>query len=213
MSRTITISLAALTLFSYVAADSETTLIVPFADPQPISADLLGVDAANGRTTWRLHQGAFTGTWTDPQGSFPGTATLVEGADYASFTYAVSVPPDPEDPADGNFVIGGECSFSGTIEVCVVGQSAADGVATQTQTDTIQPFGLQIAATGAGTASTPAATGGAQSGSTPAATGGAQSGSTASAGAPSSTNISSAARTSISALGALAGLLLACRLL
>ncbi|KAF7363958.1 hypothetical protein MSAN_01054100 [Mycena sanguinolenta] len=201
MSRTIAISLAAATLFSCVAADSETTLIVPFADPQPISADLLGVDTANGRTTWQLHQGAFTGTWTDPQGSFPGTATLVEGADYASFTYAVSVPPDPEDPADGNFVIGGECSFSGSIEVCVVGQSVADGATTQTQTDTIQPFGLQIAATGAAAGSTPAATGGAQSGSTP------------SAAAPSSTHASSAARTSISALAALVGLSLASGLL
>ncbi|KAJ7264941.1 hypothetical protein B0H12DRAFT_215994 [Mycena haematopus] len=193
MSRTIAFSLTAIALFSY----SETTLIVPFADPQPISADILGVDAANGRTTWQLRQGAFTGTWTDPQGSFPGTATLVEGADYASFTYAV------EDPEAGNFVVGGECSFSGNIEVCVVGQSVASQATTQTETDTIQPFGLQIAATGVPAGSNPTGSGGAQSGSTP------------SGAAPSSTQPSSAPRMSISALGALLALVtsLGCRFL
>ncbi|KAF8205596.1 hypothetical protein K438DRAFT_1818083 [Mycena galopus ATCC 62051] len=195
MPRIFAIS-ATIALFSYVAADSETTLIVPFADPQPISADILGIDTANGRTTWELHQGAFTGTWTDPQGSFPGTATLVEGADYASFTYAV----EDSDPMDANFVIGGECSFAGGVEVCVVAQSAAGQVATQTETDTVTPFGLQIAATGAPGSSPSGA---------PATSGGAQSGSTPSGSAPKSTHTGSSTRASASGLSVLAGLLLA----
>ncbi|KAF7337903.1 hypothetical protein MVEN_02013500 [Mycena venus] len=142
MSRIFAVSLAVIALSSYVAADAgETTIIVPFGDPQAISADILGVDS-KGRTTWQLRQGAYTGTWTDPQGSFPGTATLVEGADYASYTYAVK-------DGEGDFMVAGECSIgAGNVEVCVGVQSAGTEIGTVTETDTVTPFGVQVAATG-----------------------------------------------------------------
>nr|GAT58131.1 predicted protein [Mycena chlorophos] len=111
MSPLLSLVLAAFAL-TYVAAD-ETTLVVPFVDPQAISAKVVGVDTANTRTTYELFQGAYTGTWSDPEGSFPGTATLVEGADYASFTYVVN------DPEDGSFTIGGVCSLGNGQEASI----------------------------------------------------------------------------------------------
>ncbi|KAJ7461630.1 hypothetical protein FB451DRAFT_1497688 [Mycena latifolia] len=128
-------------------ADTETSLIVPFGDPQAISADLLGVDAAQGRTTWALRQGTYTGTWTNPQGSFPATATLVEGADYASFTYAVPAGPDPGDVA---FTVGGECTLdrAAGVAVCV---AAGEGT-TVTETDSVTAFGVEIASAVTGAA-------------------------------------------------------------
>ncbi|KAJ6531580.1 hypothetical protein DFH09DRAFT_824744, partial [Mycena vulgaris] len=120
---------------------AETSLIVPLVDPQPISAEVLGVDAALDRTTWVLHQGAFTGTWTDPQGDFPGTATLIEGSDYASLTYLL--------PAEGTTVaLGAECSIKDSQLICV----GAEGGTTLTDTETATPFGIQGGATLAGAA-------------------------------------------------------------
>ncbi|KAJ7824691.1 hypothetical protein B0H13DRAFT_2123586, partial [Mycena leptocephala] len=132
-----------------------------------------------------------------PQGSFPGTATLIEGADYASFTYSVAAP-------EGTFAVGGECSIKDGVEVCVAAEDGEDGTATVTNTDTATPFGLQIAATGApagGASPTSAPSGGANSGSTPAASG------------TASVQSGSAVRTSASSIGALAGLLFAYHLL
>ena len=40
---------------------AQTALFVPGFDPQPISADVVGV-GADGRTTYLLHPGAATGT-------------------------------------------------------------------------------------------------------------------------------------------------------
>ncbi|KAJ7461622.1 hypothetical protein FB451DRAFT_1404853 [Mycena latifolia] len=149
MSRLLVLSFA---LVQYATADTETSLIVPFADPQAISADVLGVDATQGRTTWALHQGAYTGTWTDPQGSFPATATLVEGADYASFTYAVPAGPDAGDVV---FTLGGKCMLdrATSVAVCV---AAGEGT-TVTETDSVMAFGVEI--TSAVTGATGACTG------------------------------------------------------
>lgn len=99
------------------SALAQTSLFIPGFDPQPISADILGVDA-QGRTTWALHQGAMTGTFSE--GGIPGTATLVEGANDVSFTY---VPPD------GSFTMGRECSLSGNLAICsatVSGQAVTE---------------------------------------------------------------------------------------
>ncbi|KAJ7685660.1 hypothetical protein DFH06DRAFT_1159083 [Mycena polygramma] len=196
MTRILALSLAVAAL-SYVAADSETSVIVPFADPQPISADILGVDA-QGRTTWQLHQGAFTGTWTDPQGSFPGTATLVEGADYASYTYSVAAP-------EGTFVLGGVCSLNAGVQICVdvVDASDAGGLVTATQTQTAVPFGLEI---GAGATGAPSAGSG---GSSAAPSGKPNGSSSPAASAPSSTSTGASSRTTASGIAALAGLLIA----
>ncbi|KAJ6531585.1 hypothetical protein DFH09DRAFT_137079 [Mycena vulgaris] len=193
MSRIFAFSLAALCL-NYVAA--ETTLIVPFADPQPISGDVLGVDTALGRTTWALHQGAFTGTWTDPQGSFPGTATLIEGSDYASFTYVVA-------DMEGTITAGGECSLKDGQQICV---AAADGV-TVTATESATPFGIEGGSTLAGAAQvTPAPSGsGSNSGGSAIPASGSES------SAPSSTQPSASIQVcaSASALGVLVALFMA----
>ncbi|KAG6915329.1 hypothetical protein DXG01_012101, partial [Tephrocybe rancida] len=111
-----------------------TSLYIPGFDPQPVSADILGVDG-QGRTTWALHQGALTGTFDEA--SFPGTATLVEGADVVSFTYA--------DPG-GAFTVGRECSLSGGLAIC----SATLSGEAVTETETASPFVVQV-----GTAAAP----------------------------------------------------------
>ncbi|KAJ7706951.1 hypothetical protein B0H17DRAFT_1034924 [Mycena rosella] len=193
MTRILALSLLSLALHYAAAADTETSIIVPFGDPQAISADILGVDAKLGRTTWALRQGAYTGTWTDPQGSFPGTATLVEGADYASFTYAVA-PPD-------GFTVGGECSLKDGLAVCV---AAGEGT-TVTETDSVTAFGVEIAQTAAPPVPSGSGNSGAggASGTPPSGTG---------SGAPSSTQPSSSIRIRASTLGALVGLFMACRL-
>lgn len=54
----------------HIAALAQTSLFIPGFDPQPISADILGVDA-QGRTTWALHKGAPTDTFDDS--GFVGT--------------------------------------------------------------------------------------------------------------------------------------------
>ncbi|KAF7295616.1 hypothetical protein MIND_01101700 [Mycena indigotica] len=135
MTRVFALSLAAVAVVCAVA--DETTLVVPFVDPQAISAKVIGVDAGQARTTYELAQGAYTGTWTDPQGSFPGTATLVEGADYASFTYVVN-------DREGSFTAGGVCNFANGQETCVAVEADSAGPVTVTHTDAARPFGLQI---------------------------------------------------------------------
>ncbi|KAJ7286410.1 hypothetical protein C8J57DRAFT_1287569 [Mycena rebaudengoi] len=180
MSRIFAVALVALNLRHVVA---QTSLVIPFLDFQPISADLLGIDASKTRTTWALRQGEYTGIFTDPQGSFPGTATLVEGADYASYTYAVTI--------DGQAItLGGECSLVSGSAICVMG---ADGT---TVTDTQKASAILIEA-GTTAAAAAAQITGSDSGSAPPA---------------QSSPPSSSVRTSVSAFSASAALILACLL-
>ncbi|KAJ7154249.1 hypothetical protein C8R46DRAFT_1197191 [Mycena filopes] len=168
---------------------------MPFADPQPISANILGVDTVLGRTTWELHQGALTGTWSgNLVRDFPGTATLVEGSDYASMTYAVTA-------GDKAAAVGGACSLGAGHALCVGTQSGGDGGAT-TYTETDSAFGVQIAAATNAPAA-PSSPGGTNTGSNSG-----LSASSLSHGAPSPTQSNSAAGLGLS-FGALAGLFLA----
>ncbi|KAF9469414.1 hypothetical protein BDZ94DRAFT_1303886 [Collybia nuda] len=128
--------LALVTLFASSAL-AQTSLYIPGFDPQPISADILGVDA-QGRTTWALHQGARTGTFDDS--GFIGTATLVEGPNDVSFTFAA-----PE------FTMGIGCSLSGDVAVCSTGTGAEAAVATET----ISRILVQAGTTAAAAAQTP----------------------------------------------------------
>ncbi|KAF9479268.1 hypothetical protein BDN70DRAFT_784243, partial [Pholiota conissans] len=105
-----------------------TSLYIPGFDPQPVSADVIGVDGA-GRTTWAIHRGSATGTDTGLD-NFLGTATLVEGAQDASLTYA---------NADAQFTIGMQCTFSeSTLAVCTI--EAQGSTATQTEFISRQPI-------------------------------------------------------------------------
>jgi len=109
---------------------AQTSLFIPGFDPQPISADILGVES--GRTTWALHKGAVTGTFDDS--GFIGTATLVEGPNDASFTYA--------DEA-GGLTLGTECSLSGDLAIC----SATVSGNIVTETETADRFAIQAGTT------------------------------------------------------------------
>ncbi|KAG5644044.1 hypothetical protein DXG03_009196 [Asterophora parasitica] len=140
------------------SALAQTSLFIPGFDPQPISADILGVDG-QGRTTWALHQGAVTNS--AQEGSFPGTgksnnlvgplATLVEGANDVSFTY---VPPN------NAFTLGQQCSLSGGLAIC----SATISGQVVTETETANPILVQVGttaplSTATGTAAASTATG------------------------------------------------------
>ncbi|KAJ7461646.1 hypothetical protein FB451DRAFT_1181369 [Mycena latifolia] len=194
----LSVSLAALTLrlLRIPDAAAETSLVVPLVGDQPISAEVLGVDTALGRTTWVLHQGAFTGTWTDPQGSFPGTATLIEGSDYASLTYLLP-NPDATGTEATTFTLGAECAIKPDGQmVCV---EAEEGQ-TFTTTEVAKAFGIEGGATLAPASATSAPGSGASPTSAPS--------------TPSNTQPSSSRRVqaSASALSALVALLAALHL-
>ncbi|KAK7038191.1 hypothetical protein R3P38DRAFT_2904913 [Favolaschia claudopus] len=204
------LSLVASVLRYSAAADpAETSVYVPFIDAQPISADIIGIDEALGRTTYALHQGAKTGTWADQQDNMPGTATLIEGSDFASLAYNVA------DPKFGTMTFGGACSIQGGSAVCVEAQEGGfEGATTFTETESVVPFGLQIAPTQNGFPANSDAFSSSGSGAGPRETsGGVRSGSTASSIAPASTQSSSCARISPSAVenvGALLAFSLLC---
>jgi hypothetical protein len=67
-------------------------------------------------------------------------ATLVEAADYASFTYVVN------DPAEGSFTTGGVCSLGNGQETCVGVEEDTEGAVTATITNSAVSLGLEIAA-------------------------------------------------------------------
>ncbi|KAG6843809.1 hypothetical protein H0H93_016956 [Arthromyces matolae] len=170
-----------------VVVIAQTSLYIPGFDPQPISADILGVDG-QGRTTWAVHQGALTGTFDEV--NFPGTATLVEGGNDAYLTYANS-----------EFTMGMDCNLSGGIAIC----SATVSGEPVTETDTIAYITVQGGTTYTGApaeTSAPAASTGVSSASTPVSTpsGSAAQTSENTSSAPSPTQSSGASATLPSSL-------------
>ncbi|KAG7092914.1 hypothetical protein E1B28_009219 [Marasmius oreades] len=119
-------------------AVGQTSLWIPGFDEQALSADVVGVDTAQGRTTYQIQRGASTAP-TDDESGFTGTFTLVEGADYASYSYV----------QDGVSLVVA-CSISGSLGLC----SGSDGSTTVTETETVQPFLVQGGKTLANTAPT-----------------------------------------------------------
>ncbi|KAI0351653.1 hypothetical protein OH77DRAFT_1429482 [Trametes cingulata] len=204
-------SIAALLLFAFGAQHTiAATLYIPFLDPQPITADIEGVDAS-GHTTWRIGPGVHSGAFTDDSGLFT-SATLVEGATDA---HLVEI-----DTALG-FSISGACGISGGIAVCTV--VASNGIiSTDTVTETASGFEVQLGATPTATVAPPSVTGtpgaasqtpGASAGGSPPASAGsgAESGpgaaptgsGTSGSASPSATNGNGAGKTvfSVSAVG------------
>lgn len=55
---------------------STSDLYIPGFDPQPISADMIGV-GSDGRTTWALHKGNPHPTDTASYADFPGTGAYI----------------------------------------------------------------------------------------------------------------------------------------
>ncbi|KAI0830106.1 hypothetical protein BC628DRAFT_1313834 [Trametes gibbosa] len=113
-----------------------TTIYIPLLDPQPITADLEGVDSS-GHTTWRIGPGVPSGTLTEDSGLFT-SATLVAG------------PTDmhlvENDPAL-SFAITADCGVDGGVAVCTVAASGNGVVSTTVQTETAVGFDVQVAAT------------------------------------------------------------------
>ncbi|KAJ3930411.1 MAG: hypothetical protein NXY57DRAFT_962724 [Lentinula lateritia] len=118
-----------------------TSLYIPGFDPQPISANIVGVDS-NGRTTWDLIPGSVT---DDSEGGFIGTVTLVEGSDGAHLTYA---------DASLSLTLGYDCTFSSGQAICS-GVENDEGI-TFTETEAISSFAVAL---GTATAASASATG------------------------------------------------------
>ncbi|KAJ3922344.1 hypothetical protein F5877DRAFT_64180 [Lentinula edodes] len=132
-----------------------TSLYIPGFDPQPISANIVGVDS-NGRTTWDLLPGSVT---DDSEGGFIGTVTLVEGSDGAHLTYA---------DASLSLTLGYDCTFSSGQAICS-GVENDEGI-TFTETEAISSFAVALgtataAASATGTGSSSSQVSGSESGS------------------------------------------------
>ncbi|PPQ91415.1 hypothetical protein CVT25_014303 [Psilocybe cyanescens] len=107
-----------------------TSLYVPGFDPQPLSANVIGV-GSDGRTTWALHKGQPDATDTSSYVDFIGTATLVQGPNDIFLTYAN--PP-------AQLTLGEECTFSeSTLAICTI---VAQG-STATQTEVVSYLPIQ----------------------------------------------------------------------
>ncbi|KAJ7486561.1 hypothetical protein FB451DRAFT_1534466 [Mycena latifolia] len=165
------------------------TVVAPYGDTvTTLSAEVLGVDAA-GRTTYALPQNEMQGTTVLAS----ATGTLVEGADYISYTYELS--------GDVAVTIGAECALTGGNAVC------SDATETATLSGPLGSWVLDVAvttgagtgtgtATGTGPGTTPTTSTGTGTGTTPTTSasnksGASTSGSSTSSPAPSKTSNSS----------------------
>ncbi|KAI0351654.1 hypothetical protein OH77DRAFT_1439155 [Trametes cingulata] len=122
------------------------TLYIPLLDPQPITADVEGVDAS-GHTTWRIGPGVPSGTFTQDPGLF-ASATLVEGATDAHLVEIDTVL---------GLSLSGDCGISGGVAACTVVGSANNGISTDIVTETAVGFDVQLGAATA-TGAPPSAT-------------------------------------------------------
>ncbi|KAJ7097168.1 hypothetical protein B0H15DRAFT_797876 [Mycena belliarum] len=184
-AQVLTLVAIAAKVVSAVPAPALLTVAVPFGsnDSETLTAHVIGVNSAATRTTYALEQNAMDGTSVLAS----ATGTLVEGADYASYTYAIS--------ASGlNIAVGFDCALQSGNAIC------SDQGATATfALSTVQPWVLDVVATSA-----PA----------PGSSGSAQAKSTASTQAQptGSTKPNSAPRTAGSVVAILAGVALAYQL-
>ncbi|KAI0632826.1 hypothetical protein C8Q77DRAFT_848840 [Trametes polyzona] len=125
-----------------------TTLYIPLVDPQPITADIEGVDAS-GHTTWRLGPGVPSGTLTQDAGSPFPSATLVAGPTDVHF-----VAVDPTEGASAQVDCGLGRTADTPLALCTLVDSdpAIGGVVTRTIVDQdVGGFAVQV---GAGATST-----------------------------------------------------------
>ncbi|KAI0656227.1 hypothetical protein C8Q70DRAFT_935755 [Cubamyces menziesii] len=149
-------SLLAVTLgITRCALADVTTLYIPGFDPQPITADIEGVDDS-GHTTWRVGQGTPSGSYTQDPGILV-SATLVEGSTDAHFVEMDTALP---------FSLSADCGISGGIAVCTVAADIQGEASTDTETETASGFAVQLGsvpamttATGSSTTGFPGTTG------------------------------------------------------
>ncbi|KAJ8700427.1 hypothetical protein PTI98_003450 [Pleurotus ostreatus] len=124
------------------AQQAQTSLFIPGFDPQPLSADAIGVDG-EGRTTWALQAGQAT----DPADiGIPPSATITYVAGPSNVGYTMVFTGDSGSP----ITVAYDCSLSGDQAVC----SAEAGGETATATLTQDPFLVQVGTTLAANAPT-----------------------------------------------------------
>ncbi|KAI0632834.1 hypothetical protein C8Q77DRAFT_1158290 [Trametes polyzona] len=119
------------------------SLFIPFIDPEPITADIVGIDTAKSETTWRIGTGVPSGTFTEDLGELFTSATLVVNP-----THVQLVENDPA----LSFAISADCGFvaGGQGVVCTAVGSAAGTVSTSVVTHVVSAFDVQVAATVSG---------------------------------------------------------------
>ncbi|KAF8516750.1 hypothetical protein BU17DRAFT_67362 [Hysterangium stoloniferum] len=123
---------------------STTSLYLPGFDPQPIDASVIGV-GSDGRTTWLISQGPLTDA---ADGGLPFPATLVEGPTFASVHQVVP----------GELELDVVCGIDGSQAVCTEVGSVSGSIDTETLTDTVVPFAVQVSETTPAAASPPSGT-------------------------------------------------------
>ncbi|TCD64257.1 hypothetical protein EIP91_004326 [Steccherinum ochraceum] len=110
---------------------SQASLYIPSFDPQPVSAEAIGVDAS-GHTTWLIAPGQPSGSLTD-EADFIGTATMVAG------------PNDAEIVLSNDFeYVSESCTISNSLANCVVVATAQGIISTTTLQETASPFPVQV---------------------------------------------------------------------
>lgn len=121
---------------------AQTSLYIPGFDPQPVTANVLGV-GADGLTTWLIAPGVTSGSFDDY--GFYGPATLVEGASQANVIY--------DDPTF-QVSLTEDCELHGSLAVCTVaGAMGADSSPLATiVTEIIDSFEIQGGSTISGDA-------------------------------------------------------------
>ncbi|CCL99625.1 uncharacterized protein FIBRA_01644 [Fibroporia radiculosa] len=167
------------TFFLVEYAAAITSLYIPGFDPQPVTANVLGV-GADGATTYLIAPGVSSGTFDDS--GFDGPATLVVGASSVGLTYI--------DPNVGNLFE--NCGIADGLAVCtdVIEQvGPMSFTSTVVVTETVSSFPVQG---GAPTAVTTTSTG-VSTGATADATTTSSGGSNASSGPSSSASTTTTA--------------------
>ncbi|CAL1705476.1 unnamed protein product [Somion occarium] len=150
---------------------AQTSLYIPGFDPQPISANEVGV-GEDGRTTWQLQPGVTSGSFDDF--GLIGTATLIQGPNDIQVIYN-----------GAGLDLNENCAINGNLADCTV-VAAVDGTtSTDFVTETVAPFEIQggpaLTSGGSVPSVTSSPTSGVPSGTS--ASGGSQAGSTPSGGA------------------------------
>lgn len=154
---------------------AQTTLYIPGFDPQPITADVLGV-GADGQTTWLLGPGVSSGALDDIGLPGPGKnqsislsrwpvysqvhapATLIEGPSAAKLVF--------DSPA-ASMLFEDDCTIVDGIATCTVVVALDGTTSTGTAIETVVPFTVQGGGSSVSPTSAPSAGSGASSGASP----------------------------------------------
>ncbi|TCD67298.1 hypothetical protein EIP91_000321 [Steccherinum ochraceum] len=136
-------------LIAFVAAGAalgavaQTSLYIPGFDPQPVSANMLGV-GSDGRTTWQIAPGTASGSLSD--NGFVGTATLIEGPNDAQLFLSNDLE-----------FISESCTINNGLADCTVVAAIQGTSTTDSVQETASPFPVQVGSQAATTPTQPAA--------------------------------------------------------